>query len=103
MPMTAWEQAAIVALFATVFLAVLGYLTKWFSTQQKDWQAFMKQMNDEWRSWLDDANGRESDALQKVTEALDRLSGKLDEHDAKVDDRINRAMTTITKRGGRSQ
>ena len=102
-PLTSWEQAVVVVLFAVVFMAILGYLLAWFSRTQKDWQSFMKVMNNEWREWLDDANCRENEAMSKITTALDRLSEKLDAHDDKVDDRINKAVSSITKRNRGSQ
>ncbi|NMC30741.1 MAG: hypothetical protein GYA45_11795 [Pelolinea sp.] len=108
-PMTAWEQAAIVALFAVVFIALIGLLLKWFSRQQSSWQGFMKEQNDSWQNsveaqneswqkWLADQNARECASMDKVTEALDKLSGKIDAHDNRVEERINGAVESLRAR-----
>lgn len=113
-PLTAWEQIAVVCVFALIFISIIVAMLNWFSKerkstqvfqseQQKQWQLAIKEMNLSWQHWLDEQSSRECASMDKVTEALDRLAAKIDDHDGKVEDRFNRAVTTITKCGGRAQ
>ena len=47
LPFTAWQQAVFVALFIVFFVGVLAWLTK----QSEKWQAFMFQIDDQWRAF----------------------------------------------------
>ena len=98
LPMTAWEQAAVVVLFAVVFIFLIGKLLAWFSTQQKNWQDFIGQRDDQWQKWMDKANTSTTEAMSEVTRALEKLSEKIDTHDEKVETRITGAVEQINKR-----
>lgn len=94
-PMVAWEQAAIVTLFAVVFIVLIRYLLSWFSRQQAEWQRFISERDREWREWMASSNRAEQDTMERIAEALTRLSGEVAEnnhllikHDAKVNDRV---------------
>jgi hypothetical protein len=107
-PFTAWQQIAVVCLFAVVFCGIIAFLMNWFTKQQaswqrsvkeqsEQWQKFIKEQNDQWQRWLAEQNTRECDAMAKVTISLDKLTEKLAEHDDKVEDRFNKAVETITR------
>ena len=100
-PMTAWQQAAIVVLFI-LFLggvfAFLRWILGWTSKQQTSWQNFTKSQNQEWRDWMEAQQTQERESLAGVAKALENLSKKIEDHDGKVEDRFNQAMGAARRR-----
>lgn len=107
-PMTAWEQAVIVALFATFVIALITVLLVQFGKQQKENQAYIAAQQKQIQEYLDrrDANNQEffrllrrtdeltaertADAMGKMTDSLNRLIDKFEDHDKNVEARITR-------------
>ena len=46
-PLTAWQQAAVVCLFIVLVILLLN----WFSKQSKNWQDFIDKSNEKWREF----------------------------------------------------
>jgi K+/H+ antiporter YhaU regulatory subunit KhtT len=107
-PMTAWEQAVIVALFSVFVIALITVLLVQFGKQQKDNQAYIAAQQKQIQEYLDrrDANNQEffrllrrndeltaertAQAMGKMTDSLNRLNDKFDDHDRNVESRITR-------------
>jgi len=68
--MTAWEQAALVSLFIVFVAGVLAWLTK----QSDKWQAFMYQINDQWRAFNKEQRECNNAAMADVNEGLSNLT-----------------------------
>jgi hypothetical protein len=105
-PLTAWQQAAIIVLFM-LFLggvwAFVRWLLSWTTKQQVSWQNFMNSQNDNWKGFIREQDAlwqksqeeqtiRECDSLQMVTDSLNKLTDKLAAHDEKVEVRFNQAI-----------
>lgn len=100
-PMTAWQQAAIVVLFI-LFLgcafAFMRWMFDWNAKQRKSWEDFTQKQNIEWRDWMEKQQLQERESMAGVTKALENLSSKIEAHDEKVEDRFNQAMGTARRR-----
>lgn len=119
-PLTAWQQAVIVSLFAVIFITLMGLLIRWFSGREEKWQEFERGQQAEWRKFQEEQNRgwretvadlsaswqkwqaeqakRECASMDRITEALNRLSERLDEHDERVEERVNLAIEAVHNR-----
>ena len=87
-PLTAWQQGAMVVLFAVIFCAVLFFLLRWFSQQQQAWQKFIADRDAEWQKFLEaqrksDQEQREQDRkiITRIADVLDQLTDRFGDHD----------------------
>ncbi len=97
-PMTAWQQAAVVVLFCLFVLSLFAFvrwLLKWVSEMQSEWQEFMHDREKVWQAWLERQSLQSNQALSEVTQALKELACEIREHDAKVEDRISNAVKQV--------
>lgn len=108
-PLTAWEQIAVVCLFSIIFVFLVAYLLRWFSKQQTQWQVFTKERDTFWQSWLEKANCDTTAGMKTVTEALVQvnnsmhslsismqgIANQISEHDDKVDDKFDHAVKVV--------
>lgn len=103
-PLTAWQQAAVIIIF-TLFLggvfAFVRWLLGWTSRQQATWQKYSSEQSKQWREWMDEQREKERESMTGVAEALKELgkkidvqNQKIDAHDQKVDERIERVRGT---------
>lgn len=99
-PMTAWQQAAIVVLFAVFFTGLVIYLLRWFTSQQKDWQEFIAKRDDDWRAWMDKASCDTTGAMKEVSETLRALAQDLKDHDRRVDQKFDEAVKLVSNGSG---
>ena len=69
-PFTAWQQAVFVALFIVFFVGVLAWLTK----QSEKWQAFMFQIDDQWRAFNKEQRECNNAAMADVNNSITNLT-----------------------------
>ena len=111
-PATAWEQAAIVAIFAVVFVALVVYVFSWQAKQQKSWQEFQQkeaatwqhfihEQNTSWKEWMERTNLTTGKALEDVSAALRELRCTVETHDEKVEQRVNEIKSAQGQRAAR--
>lgn len=103
-PITAWQQAAIVVLFIfllTLVFAFVRWLLNWTRSiqaaaeearrkAQEEWQAFVEKRDSLWQKWMDDQRGEDRQALCGVTDTLKDLAEMLRDHDNYVRDNVAR-------------
>ncbi len=70
LPFTAWQQAVFVALFIVFFVGVLAWLTK----QSEKWQAFMFQIDDQWRAFNKEQRECNNAAMADVNNSITNLT-----------------------------
>ena len=70
LPFTAWQQAVFVALFIVFFVGVLAWLTK----QSEKWQAFMFQIDDQWRAFNKEQRECNNAAMADVNNSIANLT-----------------------------
>ena len=70
LPFTAWQQAVFVALFIVFFVGVLAWLTK----QSDKWQAFMFQIDDQWRAFNKEQRECNNAAMADVNNSITNLT-----------------------------
>ena len=70
LPITAWQQADFVALFIVFFVGVLAWLTK----QSEKWQAFMFQIDDQWRAFNKEQRECNNAAMADVNNSITNLT-----------------------------
>lgn len=100
-PMTAWEQAAVVVLFVLFVIVVFGiikFLLSWTGKQQTSWQGFIEKRDTQWQSWMKETNCQTTNSLEHIAKSLEKLSQKIDAHDEKVDVRISGAVDALRGR-----
>lgn len=68
-PLTAWQQAAIVVLF--IIFVVL--LLNWFSKQSQTWRDFMLEMNNRWQEFNKAQRNENTNAMCDVSGNLQEL------------------------------
>ena len=73
-PFTAWEQAAIVALFIVFVISLLASLLTWFNRQSDKWQKFMFDIDDKWREFNREQREENNCAMQDVNAGLKNLT-----------------------------
>lgn len=90
-PMTAWEQAAIVVLFGLVLLTIIGWLLSWMSKQMANLQTFQSEMIKQFQAWMADRDRAFSErnrdvceSIQAVTAQLRALTRQMTEHDERA-------------------
>lgn len=123
-PITAWEQAAIVGLFI-VFVVALFTFVRWllnwvrrvqteaqeaYKDSQNEWQNFVHDRDIEWRDFFTKLNEKaclETDKMQDLVRLIAKLTEKnvslvesvleqLRLHDEKVDSRIDEAVKRVS-------
>jgi len=116
-PLTVWEQMAVIVLvfvFGSSFLGlvyafirwVLGWAAKLVSEQRVEWQKFLKEESEKTRLWLAEQEARSNETLCDVTAAVKELSrlivdhdtrtaSMLQVHDAKVETKFNDAVKAV--------
>ena len=107
-PITAWQQAAIVVLFIfllTLVFAFVRWLLNWTrgiqssaqEAQQKaqaEWQAFVERRDNLWQKWMDDQRSEDRATMCGVTDALKDLAEMQRDHDHYVRENVQRRSTT---------
>jgi len=69
-PLTAWQQAAVVCLFIVLVILLLN----WFSKQSKNWQDFIDRSNEKWREFNREQREENSCAMNDVKGSLQDLT-----------------------------
>ena len=69
-PMTAWEQIAVVC----IFILFVGVLLTWFSKQSKEWQKFMLEIDEKWRVFNREQRSENNRAVSEVNAAVTNLT-----------------------------
>ena len=69
-PLTAWQQAAIVCLFIVLVILLLN----WFSKQSKNWQDFIDKSNEKWREFNREQREENNCAMNDVKGSLQDLT-----------------------------
>ena len=75
-PLTAWQQAAVVCLFIVLVILLLN----WFSKQSKNWQDFIDRSNEKWREFNREQREENNCAMgdvEKSLKDLTQVTGKL--------------------------
>ena len=70
LPVTAWEQAAIIG----IFIVFVGILLAWFSRQSDKWQKFMFDIDEKWRAFNKEQRDENNDSLRCVENSLKDLT-----------------------------
>jgi hypothetical protein len=110
-PMTAWEQAAIVALFAAFVIALIVVLLNQFGKQQKENQAYIAAQQKQVQEYLDKRDAqyqgflREerkavNDSRKEDIEKISQLTTVIDHLMKMIESRLDEMMVTVTKYGG---
>ena len=69
-PLTAWQQAAVVCLFIVLVILLLH----WFSKQSKNWQDFIDKSNEKWREFNREQREENNCAMADVNASLSNLT-----------------------------
>lgn len=69
-PLTAWQQAAVVCLFIVLVILLLN----WFSKQSKNWQDFIDRSNEKWREFNREQREENNCAMNDVKGGLQDLT-----------------------------
>ena len=69
-PITAWQQAAVVCLFIVLVILLLN----WFSKQSKNWQDFIDKSNEKWREFNREQREENNCAMADVNASLSNLT-----------------------------
>ena len=69
-PLTAWQQAAVVCLFIVLVILLLN----WFSKQSKNWQDFIDKSNEKWRAFNKEQRDENNNSLRCVENSLKDLA-----------------------------
>ena len=69
-PLTAWQQAAVVCLFIVLVILLLN----WFSKQSKNWQDFIDKSNEKWREFNREQREENNCAMNDVKGSLQDLT-----------------------------
>ena len=69
-PLTAWQQTAVVCLFIVLVILLLN----WFSKQSKNWQDFIDKSNEKWREFNREQREENSCAMNDVKGSLQDLT-----------------------------
>jgi len=69
-PLTAWQQAAVVCLFVVLVILLLN----WFSKQSKNWQDFIDRSNEKWREFNREQREENNCAMNDVKGSLQDLT-----------------------------
>ena len=69
-PLTAWQQAAVVCLFIVLVILLLN----WFSKQSKNWQDFIDRSNEKWREFNREQREENNCAMADVNASLSNLT-----------------------------
>lgn len=69
-PLTAWEQAAIIGIFIVFMLVLLN----WFSRQSDKWQQFMFDIDEKWRQFNKEQREENNCAMANVESGLNNLT-----------------------------
>ena len=69
-PLTAWQQAAVVCLFIVLVILLLN----WFSKQSKNWQDFIDKSNEKWREFNKEQREENNCAMADVNASLSNLT-----------------------------
>jgi hypothetical protein len=100
-PLTAWEQAAIVVIFClllvALFAGVRALLTSVYNqnlTTFTQFQKFLEKQDERWQEYFEHRENSFNDRNGAVVGALERISNKLDEHHAET----ARAIATMEER-----
>lgn len=111
-PLTAWEQAVIVVIFAVIALAVSGlaigvmrWLLTWAAKREVTWQEFIRELrNMDIRARQDNQDRNESTmtevrkALTEMAAAITELTGEFHSHVVEDDARFEVILTDAQKR-----
>lgn len=111
-PLTAWEQAVIVVIFAVIALAVSGlaigvmrWLLTWAAKREVTWQEFIRELrNMDIRARQDNQGRNESTmtevrkALTEMAAAITELTGEFHSHVVEEDARFEVILTDAQKR-----
>jgi hypothetical protein len=115
-PFTAWEQAAIVGIFAVFVIAMMGWVYKLvkdsqshYEIQSDKWQGFIADQNKGWQNWIEGQRQRDNaalcdvaDSVEKMTTEIGKLSTQIERHDTSLEPRveklINQAQANGTKK-----
>lgn len=68
-PYSAWEQAVFVVLLIVFAIALLA----WFTKQSDKWQAFIAQMEEQWRTFNRDQRQENNVCMQGLTDVIQQL------------------------------
>ena len=68
-PYSAWEQAVFVVLLIVFAIALLA----WFTKQSDKWQAFIAQMEEQWRTFNREQRKENNDCMQGLTDVIQQL------------------------------
>ena len=69
-PLTAWQQAAVVCLFIVLVILLLN----WFSKQSKNWQDFIDKSNEKWREFNKEQREENNACMTDVNSGLRNLT-----------------------------
>jgi len=69
-PMTAWEQIAVVC----IFILFVGVVLAWFSKQSDKWQRFMLEIDEKWRAFNREQRSENNRAVSEVNAAVTNLT-----------------------------
>ena len=69
-PITAWQQAAVVCLFIVLVILLLN----WFSKQSKNWQDFIDKSNEKWREFNREQREENNCSMTEVKGSLQDLT-----------------------------
>jgi hypothetical protein len=112
LPFTAWEQAAIVGIFAVFVIAMMGWVYKLVMDNQKHyddqsdkWQGFIDSQNKGWQSWIEQQRVRDNAALCDVAESvkdmtieIGKLSNQIERHDTSLEPRVEKIIERAEER-----
>lgn len=111
-PFTAWEQAAIVGIFAVFVIAMMAWVYKLikdnqyhYDAQSDKWQKFIADQNAGWQRWIEAQRVRDNaalcdvaDSVEKMTESVNKMTMRLEEHDRSLEPRVERLIGQAEQR-----
>jgi hypothetical protein len=112
LPFTAWEQAAIVGIFAVFVIAMMGWVYKLvmdnqrhYDAQADKWQKFINDQNVGWQNWIEAQRNRDNEALcnvaktvEKMTDSVQKMSAQLEAHDRSLEPRVTKLIEKAEER-----
>jgi hypothetical protein len=110
LPFTAWEQAAIVGIFAVFVIAMMGWVYKLVMDNQKHydeqsdkWQGFIDSQNKGWQSWIEQQRVRDNaalcdvaDSVKAMTIEITKLGSQIERHDTSLEPRVEKIIEKAT-------
>lgn len=69
-PITAWEQAAIIG----IFVVFVGVLLTWFGKQSEKWQKFMFDIDEKWRAFSKEQREENNRSMDHVENSVRDLT-----------------------------